>query len=79
MVKAFRNEVLAGEGTGALVLGDPKTALVWIANELSSVGEGLRAGDIVTTGTVVTPVKVEPGDEVRCDFGVLGTVSVRIV
>jgi len=79
VVKAFRNEVLAGEGTGALVLGDPKTALVWIANELSSVGEGLRAGDIVTTGTVVRPVKVEPGDEVRCDFGVLGTVSVRIV
>jgi 2-keto-4-pentenoate hydratase len=78
-VQAFRNGVLAGEGTGALVLGDPKIALLWIANELSSVGEGLRAGDIVTTGTVVTPVKVEPGDHVRCDFGLLGELSARIV
>ncbi|MDE2342997.1 MAG: fumarylacetoacetate hydrolase family protein [Betaproteobacteria bacterium] len=78
-VEAYRNGVLAGEGTGAMVLGDPKTALVWIANELAALGLGLRSGDIVTTGTVVTPVRVEPGDVVHCDFGVLGTLDARIV
>ncbi|MDE1942725.1 MAG: fumarylacetoacetate hydrolase family protein [Betaproteobacteria bacterium] len=78
-VRAYRNGVLAGEGTGAMVLGDPKTALVWIANELSALGLGLRSGDIVTTGTVVTPVRVEPGDAIHCDFGVLGTLGARIV
>ena len=78
-VRAYRNGVLAGEGTGAMVLGDPKIALVWIANELSALGLGLRAGDIVTTGTVVVPVRVEPGDAIRCDFGVLGELDARFV
>jgi 2-keto-4-pentenoate hydratase len=78
-VRVYKNGELAGEGTGALVLGDPKIALVWIANELSAIGEGLRAGEIVTTGTVVVPVRVEPGDEIQCDFGVLGQIGARIV
>jgi 2-keto-4-pentenoate hydratase len=41
-------------------------------------GEGLRAGDIVTTGTCVTPVPVAPGDAVRADFGDFGEVTLRI-
>ena len=79
LVRAYRNGELAGEGTGAMVLGDPKIALVWIANELSALGLGLRPGDIVTTGTVVTPVRVEPGDAIHCDFGVLGELNAHFV
>ncbi len=78
-VRVYRNGTRAGEGTGAMVLGDPKIALVWIANELSALGLGLQAGDIVTTGTVVTPVRVEPGDAIRCDFGVLGELHARFI
>lgn len=78
-VRLYRNGVLAGEGTGAMVLGDPKIALAWIANELAALGIGLRAGDIVTTGTVVTPVKVAPGDFIHGDFGVLGALDARII
>jgi 2-keto-4-pentenoate hydratase len=78
-VRVFRNGELAGEGTGAMVLGDPKIALVWIANELSALGLGLKAGDVVTTGTVVTPVRVEPGDAIHCDFGELGQLDARFV
>ena len=63
------------EGTGANVLGDPRVALAWLANELSEIGVTLRAGCIVTTGTVTTPVPVRPGDRVRADFGVVGSVS----
>ncbi len=78
-VQVYRNGQLAGEGTGAMVLGDPKIALVWIANELSALGLGLRAGDVVTTGTVVVPVRVESGDAIHCDFGVLGQLDARFV
>ncbi len=78
-VQAYRNGQLAGEGTGAMVLGDPRIALVWLANELSALGLGLCAGDIVTTGTVVIPVKVEPGDAIHCDFGALGQLDTRFV
>ncbi len=72
---AYRNGSIAGTGEGANVLGDPRVALTWIANELATYGEGLTAGDIVTTGTCIIPAAVVPGDAFHVDFGVLGSVS----
>jgi 2-keto-4-pentenoate hydratase len=69
------NGAEAATGSGGNVMGDPRTALVWIAEELRRYGQGLRAGDIVTTGTTTSPVPVGPGDEVRAGFGDLGEVS----
>lgn len=63
------------DGIGANVLGDPRVAMTWIANELSQHGIGLRAGEIVTTGTCLIPIAIVEGDHVRADFGVLGEVS----
>ena len=54
------------------MLGDPRAALTWIANELRTVADGLRAGDVVITGTCVVPLTVKPGDRVRMNFGDLG-------
>jgi 2-keto-4-pentenoate hydratase len=71
------NGAEAATGSGGNVMGDPRTALAWIADELRCYGQGLRAGDIVTTGTTTAPVPVGPGDEVRAGFGDLGEVSFR--
>ena len=70
---------LTREGKGANVLGDPRVALTWLVNELSGLGVTLRAGEVVTTGTCLVPLPIEPGVEVSADFGVLGRVSARIV
>lgn len=66
---------LAREGKGANVLGDPRVALAWLANELSRHGITLAAGQVVTTGTCMTPLEIAAGDAVVADFGVLGTVG----
>ena len=66
------------EGIGSNVLGDPRFALAWLANELSSLGITLRAGQVVTTGTCLVPLEIAPGDHVRMDFGVLGRVECRM-
>ena len=63
------------EGKGANVLGDPRAALTWLANELSRLGIALAAGQVVTTGTCVTPLPVVPAYHVFADFGVLGSVE----
>jgi 2-keto-4-pentenoate hydratase len=76
-VSAYRNGVLAGQGSGANVLGDPRSALAWIANELCAHGDGLHAGDVVMTGTCLTPVPVSAGDVIKMDFGEFGTLDVR--
>jgi 2-keto-4-pentenoate hydratase len=70
---------LAAEGKGANVLGDPRVALAWIANELSLMGDILRAGQVVTTGTCVVPVAVGHGNHVVADFGAIGRVEARLV
>ncbi len=77
-VKTTVNGEASAMGTGANVLGDPRLALTWIANELRVHGEGLRAGQIVTTGTCIVPVPLSQGDYFRADFGPLGDIDVRL-
>lgn len=57
---------------GANVLGDPRIALAWLANDRAARGEPLLAGDVVTTGTCMEPVPVALGDHVLVDFGPFG-------
>jgi 2-keto-4-pentenoate hydratase len=63
-------------GHGKNVLGDPRVALTWLANELRGLGLTLRAGEVVTTGTCHPPLPIQPGDRMEADFGMLGKVSV---
>lgn len=63
-------------GHGRNVLGDPRVALAWLANELRGLGLTLRAGEVVTTGTCHPPLPIQAGDHLAVDFGVLGKVSV---
>lgn len=76
-VAGYLNDAHAASGSGANVLGDPRIALTWIVNELRQFGEHIRAGQIVTTGTCLTPIAVAPGDRVRMDFGPFGLVDAR--
>lgn len=66
------------DGVGSNVLGDPRVALQWLANELSQLGIPLAAGQIVTTGTCVIPMAIAPGEAIRGDFGALGSVAVTM-
>jgi 2-keto-4-pentenoate hydratase len=77
-VSAYRNGTLAATGSGANVLGDPRTALLWIAHELRTFGDGLSAGQFVTTGTCIVPVAIAARDSVRADFGDFGSVEVSL-
>lgn len=73
-VAVFKDGRLFAEGRGENV-GGPLRALTWIANELASYAVGLRAGDLVITGTCVEPVPIAPGGRLRVDFGNLGTID----
>ena len=76
--RVFRGGVLAEEGLGRNVLGDPRIALTWLANELSRLGLTLKAGQVVTTGTCAKPLAIAQSDRIEGDLGVLGRVSVTI-
>jgi 2-keto-4-pentenoate hydratase len=73
-VVAFKDGRVVAEGRGENV-GGPLRALTWVANELAAYASGLRAGDLVITGTCVEPIPIAPGERLRVDFGRLGTIE----
>jgi 2-keto-4-pentenoate hydratase len=66
------------DGAGINVLGDPRVALAWLVNEVTGMGLTVRTGQVVTTGICMTPLEIRPGDTVRAEFGILGSVGVRL-
>jgi 2-keto-4-pentenoate hydratase len=77
-MQALRNGAERHEGRGSNVLGDPLTALTWLANELAGVGLALSEGDVVITGTCLTPIPVRAGDRIEADFGWLGRIGIEL-
>lgn len=73
-VTTMRGQQFIGHGKN--VLGDPRVALTWLANELRQLGVTLKAGRVVTTGTCHPPLPIAAGDFCAMDFGLLGKVSV---
>jgi 2-keto-4-pentenoate hydratase len=60
---ATKGGVPIGEGHGRDILGHPFNSVAWLATHLASRGEGLKAGQIVMTGSVLKTVfPTEDGD-----------------
>jgi len=58
--------------------GDPLRMVTDLANHVAATGEGLRAGTMVTSGSITGIDFAKPGDTVLADFGRLGTVRVDL-
>jgi 2-keto-4-pentenoate hydratase len=69
---------VVGSGKGADALGDPLLALTWLANLLRE-RQGLKVGQIVSTGTCTGFYKAPEKAKVVGDFGKLGKVSLTFV
>ena len=64
-------------GPCAKVLGDPLMGVVGLANAQPLPAGGLKRGQIVTTGTCITPIATKAGAYVA-DFGTLGRVELKV-
>jgi len=75
----YVNDVEIAQGVGANVLGDPLAPCVWLANWLSRRGEGLKAGDLVSSGSFLGAPAVPTATDVVAEFGKYGLVAARFV
>ena len=66
-------EVVA-EGRSDAVLGNPVTAVAWLARKVDGFGVRLKAGDIVLPGSCTRAIDAHPGDAFVADFAGLGSV-----
>ena len=69
-----RNGEVVAEGRSDAVLGNPVTAVAWLARKVDSFGVRLRAGDIVLPGSCTRAIDARSGDEFVADFAGLGSV-----
>lgn len=69
-----RNGDVVAEGRSDAVLGNPVTAVAWLARKVDSFGVRLRAGDIVLPGSCTRAIDARPGDTFVADFAGLGSV-----
>ncbi len=72
------NGAVVATGEGRNVDGGPFGAAAWLANTLAGMGRGLKAGDFISTGTVLPPYPTDAGQDVTADFGPLGRVALRM-
>jgi 2-keto-4-pentenoate hydratase len=76
-MKMQHNDSNATSGTGAACLGNPATAVVWLARALHRFGESLKAGDVVMSGALAKMIPARPGDRFVAQFSRGGSVSTQ--
>jgi 2-keto-4-pentenoate hydratase len=64
-------------GSGAACLGDPVSALVWLARTARAYGAPLRAGEVILSGALGPMVPVASGSSFTATLSGLGTVQAR--
>lgn len=64
--------------TGSHPCGDPFSSLPWLARHCAARGAGLRAGDVVTTGSWTGMAFAAPGAEVLARFPGIGEARLRL-
>jgi 2-keto-4-pentenoate hydratase len=68
------NGEVVAKGRSDAVLGNPVTAVAWLARKVEGFGVRLKAGDIVLPGSCTRAIDAPPGSNFVADFTGLGSV-----
>jgi 2-keto-4-pentenoate hydratase len=68
------NGEVVAKGRSDAVLGNPVTAVAWLARKVEGFGVRLKAGDIVLPGSCTRAIDAPPGSNFVADFAGLGSV-----
>ena len=71
----YRNGEVEETGLAAGVLDHPARGICWVCKRFAPHGVGLKPGQVVLSGSFTRPVAVKPGDQITCDYGALGSIS----
>jgi 2-keto-4-pentenoate hydratase len=76
--RATKDNVAIGEGHGRDILGHPFNSVAWLATQLASRGTGLKAGQVVMTGSVMKTIFPTENADYRFELEEIGFVEVHI-
>lgn len=72
-----RNGCVVATGASGAVLGNPATAVAWLANTVHRFGAVLEAGHVILPGSCTAAHDVAAGQTVTVEFDGLGSVTTR--
>src|SRR4029077_19907995 len=75
---ATKGGLRIGEAHGRDILGHPFNSVAWLATHLASRGEGLKAGQIVMTGSVLKTIFPMEDADYGFSLDQIGSVSVSV-
>jgi 2-keto-4-pentenoate hydratase len=76
--RATKDNAAIGEGYGRDILGHPFNSVAWLATQLASRGVGLKAGQVVMTGSVMKTIFPTENADYRFDLEGIGAVEVQV-
>jgi 2-keto-4-pentenoate hydratase len=76
--RATKDQAAIGEGYGRDILGHPFNSVAWLATQLASRGETLKAGQVVMTGSVMKTVFPAEDATYRFELAEIGAVEVKV-
>ena len=76
MVMKNKNKIVS-KGVGKNCLGSPINAVLWLAKKMQSIGQPLKAGDLILSGALGPMVSISSGDHYMASIEGAGEVSVR--
>jgi 2-keto-4-pentenoate hydratase len=74
-----KNGQIVETGAAGAVLGNPVTAVAWLANTLHRFDTVLEPGHVIMPGSCTAAVAVEPGDVIEAEFDRLGSVTTTFI
>jgi 2-keto-4-pentenoate hydratase len=78
-VELLWNGAVVDRGLTGAAMGHPFESLAWLANLLAARGRGMKASEIVITGSALRTRFPDPGDAITYRIAGLGETTARIV
>lgn len=72
-----KNGEVMATSTLAAVMGNPASAIAWMANKIAKRGQYIKKGQVVLSGAITQAVHIEPGDHFSAAFDGFGTINVN--
>ncbi|WP_010651950.1 2-keto-4-pentenoate hydratase [Oceanobacillus massiliensis] len=77
-MKLFHNGENIGTGISSEVLGNPASSVAWLTKKLSSRNQALKKGMVISSGTFIPPLSVEPG-KYQATYSHFGTAEITFL
>ncbi|MEM7097330.1 MAG: 2-oxo-hept-4-ene-1,7-dioate hydratase [Pseudomonadota bacterium] len=73
----YLDGVIEETGLGAAVMDHPAHGISWVCKRFAAHNVGLEAGQFVLSGSFTRPVPVQPGTQIKADYGEFGEINLQ--